>query len=131
MIATRSAVSAPKPRAWLAAAFVACIGTARAQSIDDAGIHAARVRSDFPAGVGTAASPLNLNYTLPTPEGCLFDAADSFAACAGRAGLPNLPNGQPVWAGGPFGRFGSPARPAQAANESAASKRQPSGVGSV
>jgi len=100
MIATRSAVPVSKPLAWLAAAFVAGIGTAGAQSIDDAGIRAARIRSDFPAGVGTAAAPLSLDYTLPTPEGCLFNAADSFAACPGRAGLPNLPNGQPVWAGG-------------------------------
>lgn len=100
MIATRSAVPPKKPHAWLLAALAACLGgAATAQSIDDAGIRAGRVRSDFPAGVGTAASPLGLNFTLPTPEGCLFDAASSFAACPGRAGLPNLPNGQPVWAG--------------------------------
>jgi len=98
MIAKRSA-AAPlqKPLAWL---LVACAASAGAQSIDDAGIRAARVRSDFAAGVGTAAAPLSLTYTQSGPEGCLFPATSSFAACPGRAGLPNLPNGQPVWAGG-------------------------------
>lgn len=101
MIATRSAAPHRKPLAWLLVVQAGCfIAAAGAQSIDDAGIHAAHVRSDYAAGVGTAASPLSLTYTQPTPEGCLFSAASSFAACAGRAGLPNLPNGQPVWAGG-------------------------------
>jgi hypothetical protein len=97
MIAMRSAAPLPKPFAWL---FAACASAAGAQSIDDGGIRAGRVRSDFAPGVGTAASPLSLTYTQPTAEGCLFSAASSFAACPGRAGLPNLPNGQPVWAGG-------------------------------
>jgi hypothetical protein len=101
MNATRSEALLSKPFARLLATLVACIcAAASAQSIDDAGIRAGRVRSDFPAGVGTATSPLSLNYTLPTPEGCLYSADSSFAACAGRAGLPNLPDGQPVWAGG-------------------------------
>ena len=93
----RSAAPLPRPLAWL---LVACAGVAGAQSIDDAGIRAARVRSDFAPGIGTAASPLSLTYTQPTAEGCLYPASSSFAACPGRAGLPNLPNGQPVWAGG-------------------------------
>ena len=97
MIAMRPAALHRLRLAWL---LVALAGAASAQSIDDAGIRAARIRSDFAAGVGTSAAPLTLTYDRPTPEGCLFSAADSFAGCAGRAGLPNLPNGQPVWAGG-------------------------------
>jgi hypothetical protein len=101
MIATRPAALHCKPLAWLLVTTIVCVyGSAGAQSIDDAGIRAARVRSDYAPGVGTAAQPLSLTYTQPTAEGCLFDAQSSFAACPGRAGLPNLPNGQPVWAGG-------------------------------
>jgi hypothetical protein len=101
MIASRSAAVLAKSLALLLAAYAACAGTAAtAQSIDDAGIRAGRVRSDLPAGVGTAASPLSLTYTQAGAEGCLYDAADSFAACAGRAGLPDLPGGRPVWNGG-------------------------------
>ncbi|HEX5124455.1 MAG TPA: hypothetical protein VFV97_14525 [Rhodanobacteraceae bacterium] len=96
MLATRSTA----PRTGLLAVLLACCGAAGAQSIDDAGIRAARLRGDLPAGLGTAATPLTLTYAQPTAEGCLFDATDSFAACPGRAGLPNLPNGVPVWAGG-------------------------------
>ena len=99
MITTRSATPPRKPLAWLLVVASFC-GVASAQSIDDAGIRAGRVRSDLPSGVGTATSPLSLTYTQPAPEGCLFSASSSFAACPGRAGLPNLPNGQPVWAGG-------------------------------
>jgi len=94
MFATRSAA----PLLTLLVS-IAC-ACASAQSIDDADIRAARARSDFAPGVGTAAHPLRLTYTQPTAEGCLFPAQSSFAACPGRAGLPNLPNGQPVWAGG-------------------------------
>lgn len=100
MFATRSAARFPKPPAWRLAALLALSGVAGAQSMDDAGIRAARVRSEFAAGVGTATTPLTLTYAQPTSEGCLFNASSSFAACPGRAGLPNLPNGQPVWAGG-------------------------------
>jgi len=100
MFATRFATPYSKPLACSLGALLALCGAASAQSIGDAGIHTARVRSDYPAGVGTAASPLTLTYTQAGPEGCLFSASSSFAACPGRAGLPNLPNGAPVWAGG-------------------------------
>ncbi len=101
MIATRTSAHRCKPATRLAVAALACVcGVANAQSITDAGIRDARVRSDYPPGIGTAAHPLSLTYAGATPEGCLFSAASSFAACPGRAGLPNLPNGQPVWAGG-------------------------------
>jgi hypothetical protein len=83
------------------AALCACaFGSLAAQSINDADIRAARVRTDYAPGAGTAAHPLNLTFTQAGPEGCLFSAASSFAACPGRAGLPNLPSGWPVWQGG-------------------------------
>jgi hypothetical protein len=97
MIAMRSAAPLSRPLAWWLAA---CAWGGSAQSIDYAGIRSARVRCDLAAGLGTAATPLSLTYTQPTAEGCLFGAASSFAGCPGRAGLANLPNGQPVWAGG-------------------------------
>lgn len=50
---------------------------------------------------------LALDYVtdnLPGNEGCQFDAVTAFSGCPGRAGLPNLPNGQPTW-GGTLQRF--------------------------
>lgn len=101
MITKRSSAAHPRPLAWWPLAALACIaGVAAAQSIGDADFRAARARTEYAPGAGTAANPLNLTYTQPTAEGCLFPADTSFAACPGRAGLPNLPNGQPVWSGG-------------------------------
>lgn len=59
-------------------------------------------RTEYPVGKGTGTDYLNLNYRdnmLTGAEGCQFDAIDSFSGCPGRAGLDNLPNGKPVWAG--------------------------------
>jgi hypothetical protein len=86
-------------RAALAGAFVLA-GAAQAQAIRDANIVEGRARSEFEPGVGVAGHTLSLTFTQPQPEGCLWSAASSFSACPGRAGLPNLPNGSPVWAGG-------------------------------
>ena len=78
--------------------------SAAAQSIQDADLRAGRVRTELPPGVGVANHPLNLTYTQPEPQGCLWNAQDAFSGCPGRAGLPNLPNGAPVWAGTLEGR---------------------------
>ncbi|UXI67686.1 hypothetical protein [Tahibacter amnicola] len=52
----------------------------------DAGMHAGHLRTDYEAGRGTAVLPLSLPYDQAGIEGCLFDAASSFAACPGRRG---------------------------------------------
>lgn len=100
MSATRTAAHLKQAARLLVVSIAVLGGAAAAQSINDAGIRAARARSDYAAGIGTSARPLSLAYTQAGPEGCLFAASDSFAACPGRAGLPNLPNGNPVWFGG-------------------------------
>jgi hypothetical protein len=87
--------------AGTATAFAMAAG---AQSIQDADLRAGRVRTELPPGVGVANHPLNLTYTQPEPQGCLWNAQDAFSGCPGRAGLPNLPNGAPVWAGTLEGR---------------------------
>lgn len=74
-------------------------GVAVAQSIHDANIVAGRVRSDLPAGSGTASQWLGLDYLQGGAEGCLWDSAGSFSGCPGRAGLPDRRGGIPVWAG--------------------------------
>ena len=91
-----------RPRARLARllpALALAHGLAAAQSIHDAGVVEARVRTEFEPGVGTANQPLRLTYTQPGAEGCLLGAQGTFTGCPGRAGLPNLPGGAPVWGG--------------------------------
>ena len=78
---------------------VAASGLAAAQSIRDANIVAGRLRSDLPAGTGTTSQWLGLDYIQDSAEGCLWNSADSFSGCPGRAGLPDRPGGVPVWAG--------------------------------
>ena len=52
------------------------------------------VRSEFPPGYGTASNYVNLWYAgngLPGREGCLWNAADAFDLCPGRAGTGTGP----------------------------------------
>lgn len=74
-------------------------GAAAAQSIRDADLVQGRARSEFQPGVGVPGNPLNLTFTQPGPQGCLWDAQGAFSGCPGRAGLPDFPNGWPVWLG--------------------------------
>ncbi len=90
--------------ARLLAALLLVQGAAAAQSIHDAGIIEARARTELEPGVGSASLPLELSYTQAGAEGCLWNAQDSFSGCPGRAGLPALPGGAPVWAGTLQGR---------------------------
>ena len=86
-------------RRFLGPALAALCGIAGAQSIRDANIVAGRVRSDLPADSGTATQWLSLDYLQGGAEGCLWNSADSFSGCPGRAGAPDRPGGIPVWAG--------------------------------
>lgn len=64
-------------------------------------------RTEYTIGKGTGLDYLALDYAtdnLPGDEGCQFDAVTAFSGSPGRAGLPNLPNGQPTW-GGTLQRF--------------------------
>jgi len=72
---------------------------AMAQSIWDAGLLDGAARTEYRPGFGTAAMPVELRYDQAGAEGCLWNAADSFTGCPGRAGLAPRPNGQPVWNG--------------------------------
>ena len=83
----------------IAVLFPALDITAMAQSIQDADLVAARARSELPSGVGVSGRWLSLTLNQAGPEGCLWPAQDAFSGCPGRAGLPNLPNGWPVWLG--------------------------------
>jgi len=87
--------------AWvvLVSACIAAPGLG-AQSIWDAGLHSGATRTELPNGVGGPAQMLNLSYTQGGQEGCEWNAQDTWFRCAGRAGLPNLPGGGPVWQGG-------------------------------
>jgi len=104
-MARASVTSHARLAARLAALALALLGgIAGAQSIRDANIVAGRVRSDLPAGSGTATQWLSLGYLQSGAEGCLWNSADSFSGCPGRAGLPDRPGGIPVW-GGTLQRF--------------------------
>lgn len=71
---------------------------AQAAGFWDQGMIQLRARTEYDAGVGVA-SDLILSYPGPGSEGCLFDANNNGFGCPGRAGLPNRPDGSPVWAG--------------------------------
>jgi hypothetical protein len=60
-----------------------------------------KIRTEFAPNKGTAANPLAITFNgmFPGIEGCQFNAADAFSGCPARAGLPTLPNNNPVWLG--------------------------------
>jgi hypothetical protein len=71
--------------------------------LHDPGMVQGKLRTEYPDGLGAGGNWLTLWYVgngLPGAEGCLFDAQAAPAfGCPGRAGLPPLPNGNPVWKG--------------------------------
>jgi hypothetical protein len=56
----------------------------------DQGFVRGAVRTEYADGKGTSLSPLQLSYTSPTKEGCVWEAADpnNFWGCPGRAPFP-------------------------------------------
>jgi hypothetical protein len=64
----------------------------------DQGMVQLKARTEYASGVGST-SNLGLYYPGPGPQGCLWDAYQNLFGCPGRANLPNLPGGNPVWSG--------------------------------
>jgi hypothetical protein len=83
---------------WLSLAALVVSQASFATGFWDQGMVQGKARTEYASGVGST-SNLTLYYPGPGPQGCLFDANNNIFGCPGRANVPNLPNGNPVWLG--------------------------------
>jgi|GEM_PF-6827233 len=87
-------------RSWLLSLLIVPMSSG-ATGFWDQGMLQLGTRTEYPSGVG-ATSNLELSYTGPGAEGCLFDANNNYFGCPGVSpdGRPPRADGLPLWYGG-------------------------------